>query len=141
LLLVVACLFVQTISQYAVGLSVVIAPPGYATRSFRTVGRTDECHEASQLVAGLRRRMLNTFHVTTVPRAGDNRQHGDIKCTIIARRDYVAHPRNPAGRVERKWADERGIVDAIRQHAGITCDLVDLAQLTIRQQFQLIAQV
>jgi hypothetical protein len=69
---------------------VVIAPVGYASRSFA------QCHapetncpaRASPLVDGLRRRLQHAFRVDPPPRAPDGIRYGDIVCVVIARRNY-----------------------------------------------------
>lgn len=57
-------------------------------------------------------------------------------CIIIARRNYVAHPRNPSGRVDRQWANETMLQLVVRDAIGTNCELLDFATMSFEQQFQ-----
>jgi hypothetical protein len=53
----------------------------------------------------------------------------------------VAHPRNPSGRVSRKWLNEDAVLAALRSGGLGSCQMVDLAQISIREQIALISKV
>lgn len=59
--------------------------------------------------------------------------------TFILRKDYVAHPRNPTGKIKRKLANEKDIIDYLKTkitNANINAVQIDL--LPIGEQIKLI---
>lgn len=59
--------------------------------------------------------------------------------TLILRKDYVAHPRNPGGRIKRKLSNEKEIIEYLKvkiSNANINAVQIDL--LSIEEQIKLI---
>jgi len=100
---------------------------GYHSRVSQFPDRVQE-HVCADLHARLRVRVLRGLNVRPPTR------HHVSQCVIIARRDYVAHPRNPLGVVKRKWANESAPLAAALAAGWSSCVLVDLASKTLREQ-------
>ncbi len=111
----------------------VMPSPGYASRLFLNAHRPDPCTQPSPLHARLRQRVLRAFGVGAA-----NAVEKPRRCVAIVRRDYVSHPRNQNGVISRKFADE-GVIARAAAAAGIECQLVDLAQISVAEQVRLVA--
>ena len=77
-------------------------------------------------------------------------QHGiltesDLDCkrlrlVVIWRRDYVAHPRNPSGNIERKIWNEKELLDAAKNTSFFSSVIgVQLDKMAMKRQLSLIA--
>ena len=67
---------------------------------------------------------------------------GRLRVTLVRRRDYQAHPRNPSGTIRRKIANERELVRALRAcrvGAPLEVGSVVLERLPIAEQLRIIA--
>jgi hypothetical protein len=100
---------------------VFFAPLGYHSRSFKRCADADEVSEGS-LLRDLRQRAMRAYGLdnittttTSITTDVNSTTTTELKCVVIARRDYVAHLRNPSGRVVRKWSDESMIIRATHE--------------------------
>lgn len=111
----------------------IIASPGYGSRTFAMHERPDPCNLPSPFYAAVRERFLRAFHIEPETATADPEN-----CIVIARRNYQAHPRNPEGRISRKFADELAVLRAAAT-AGVQCSIFDLARVPFEEQVQRIA--
>ncbi|XP_060073536.1 uncharacterized protein LOC132553315 [Ylistrum balloti] len=63
----------------------------------------------------------------------------NLNITLILRRNYVAHARNPSGKIKRKLANEKEIIDKIRSSIPFeNLKAVQLDDLSVKDQVKLI---
>ena len=94
------------------------------------------------LQGSFRRQMLKAFGIPDVgPRyANCDANNFTFNVLFVWRRDYVAHPRNPSGRVSRKIANEDELLELTKltfprwRVRGVQLDAI-----TIQQQLQIVA--
>ena len=95
--------------------------------SERKIGQTNICYT------------LKSVNQTRCHRA--NEYCAKPKILILFRRDYVAHARNPSGRITRKFANEEQLVSAARRtHAGSIVDPFVPTELSMREQLQRVSE-
>jgi hypothetical protein len=111
-----------------------LAPIGYHTR-VATVAARPETHEiSSTLHYQLARRFYYAFDKQNkLPAVMPS---STSLCVIIARRQYVAHPRNPHGEVHRQWRNESELLTVTRS-LGLDCAMIDFARVSLAEQVNL----
>lgn len=80
----------------------------------------------------LSRHNVTTNHVTDCSK---------LNAVIIWRRDYVAHPRNPSGVVERKFYNEEAIENQVKKTLGPQSNVtgVQLDKMSMKDQVRLVS--
>ena len=96
---------------------------------------------APSFFAQFRQHTLEQYQVNTESRSRVNCQ--SVKVFFLLRRNYVAHPRNPSGRVVRQLTNEKQIVDDLTKRfansSAVQLTFGHFDQLEIQQQLSTIA--
>ncbi len=97
----------------------------------------DKDGKSSPLMAEFRESILTSFDLPHL----HTRDCDHLSVEFIWRRDYVAHPRNPTGRVTRKIRNEAEILThAQKLFPGYNITGIELDLLSIRDQLKLLSQ-
>ena len=88
------------------------------------------------LINEFRKTVLQSFNVSINHKPDCQR----LRVTFVWRRDYVAHPRNPKGIIQRKISNEQELVSAVRRKFPVyNVTGIQLDTLPMVQQLQLLA--
>lgn len=90
------------------------------------------------LAGEFRRLVLRAFGISTRPHRGRR-----VRVTLVRREDYRAHPRNPRGTIQRKLANERSLLGALRRAeigAPVEVRAVALELESVREQLRIVAE-
>ena len=102
---------------------------------------THKRRTAPSFFAQFRQHTLEQFQINTDSRSPVNCQ--SVKVFFLLRRDYVAHPRNPSGRVVRQLSNEKQIVDELTKRfpnsSTVQLTFGHFEQLEMQQQLSIVA--
>ena len=93
--------------------------------------------ETLPLVDEFHKFFLSSFNIQTKPQV--NCEH--IKIVFIWRKDYLAHPRNPAGTLSRKIKNEKELLRSVRKkYPNFDVNGVQIDVFSMDKQLQMISQ-
>jgi glycoprotein 2-beta-D-xylosyltransferase len=115
-----------------------LGAPGYLTRFSYYAGRT-ETRADCQLLGDFRRWLLLQYGLASVPSTTTTTTTTWPRVTLVVRRPYVAHPRNPSGRVSRRWTNETQLLAHVTLHVAARVQAVDWAEHTFAEQLAIVA--
>ena len=85
---------------------------------------------------------FRTFVLRRMGASAERPRRPPVRVTFVWRRNYHAHPRNPAGVIHRKIANEKELIDTLQGHrfgTRLEVKAVVLEELTIAEQLRVAA--
>jgi len=111
-----------------------LGAPGYLSRFSHYTGQQETCTDC-RLLADFRHWLLAQYMTTPSPW---RTRTTAPRVTLVVRRPYVAHPRNPSGRVVRRWTNETQLLADIASRVAARAQAVDWAEHSFAEQLNIV---